>query len=133
MPMGLVYEALVKAGRLEGRQRKEKEIKDQEKCFCQNHGRTTDNFIQEYQEFLELAQEMINEGEIEFYGKMEEQDVSVLHKEVPKPVTIVYRGGGQQATKEAPRVPTPRLVVKVLALFRYTSDKVIVQKPQAAT
>ena len=28
MPMGLVYEALVKVGRLEGRQGKEKEIKD---------------------------------------------------------------------------------------------------------
>ena len=34
MPMKLVHEVLVKAGRLEGCQRKEKEAKDQEKCFC---------------------------------------------------------------------------------------------------
>ena len=45
-------------------------------------------------------------------------------------------------TKEAPHVPTPRLVVKVPAPFHYTSDKavpwnytsqVVVQEPQAAT
>ena len=34
MPMKIVHEVLVKAGRLEGYQRKEKEAKDQEKCFC---------------------------------------------------------------------------------------------------
>ena len=34
MLMGFVYEALVKAGRLEFRQRKEKEMKGQEECFC---------------------------------------------------------------------------------------------------
>ena len=33
MPMKLVHEVLAKAGRLEGYQRKEKETKDQEKCF----------------------------------------------------------------------------------------------------
>ena len=66
---------------------------------------------------------MMNEGEIEFCGKIEEQNVNVLLEEVRKPVTIFYRGGGQQATKESPRVPTPRLVMKVSALFRYTSDK----------
>ena len=69
MPMGLVYEALVKAGQLEGRQRKEKEIKDQEKCFCQYHVRTRDHFIRECQKFLELVQEMMNEGEMEFCEK----------------------------------------------------------------
>ena len=45
-------------------------------------------------------------------------------------------------TKEAPRVPTPRLVVKVSALFRYTRDKAVpwnyksqtvAQESQAAT
>ena len=68
---------------------------------------------------------MMNEGEIVFCGKMEEQNVSVLLKEAPKPLTIFYRGGGQQAMKEAPRLPTPRLVVKVLAPFCYTSDKAV--------
>ena len=83
----------------------------------------------------------MNEGELEFYGKVEEQNVSVLLKEeAPKPLTIYYRGGGQQATKEAPRVPTPRLVVKVLAPFCYTNDQTVpwnyssqavMQEPQA--
>ena len=69
---------------------------------------------------------MMNEGELEFYGKMEEQNVSVLLKEeAPKPLIIYYRGGGQQATKKAPRVPTPRLVVKVPTPFCYTSDKTV--------
>ena len=62
---------------------------------------------------------------MEFCGKIEEQNMSVLLKEVPKPVIIFYRGRGQQATKEAPHVPTPRLVVKVPILFRYTSDKAV--------
>ena len=84
---------------------------------------------------------MINEGEMEFYGKMEEQNVSVLLEEFPKPITIFYQGGGQQAKKEAPHFPTPRLVVKVPALFHYTSNKAVpwnyttqavTQEPQAA-
>ena len=62
---------------------------------------------------------------MKFCGKMEEQNVSVLLEEAPKPLTIFYRGGGQQATKEAPRLPTPRLVVKVPTPFRNTSDKVV--------
>ena len=84
---------------------------------------------------------MMNEEELEFCGKTEEQNVSVLLKEeAPKPLIIYYRGGGQQATKEAPHVPTPRLVVKVPAPFCYTNDKAIpwnytsqaiVQEPQA--
>ena len=69
MPMGLVYEALVKVGRLKGGQEKEEEM-DQEKCFCQYHGRTVDHPILESPEFLELIQEMINEGEMEFCGKI---------------------------------------------------------------
>ena len=51
--------------------------------------------------------------------------MSVLLKEVPKPLTVVYRGGGQQATKKTPQVPTPKLVVKVPAPFRYASDKAV--------
>ena len=54
MPMGLVYEALVKAGRLKGGQEKEKEEMDQKKCFCQYHERTMDHSIQECPEFLKL-------------------------------------------------------------------------------
>ena len=72
LPMKLVHEVLVKAGKLEGYQKKEEEIKDQEKCFCQYHGSTTDHSIQECPDFLELIQEMMNEGDIEFYGKMKE-------------------------------------------------------------
>ena len=87
-----------------------------------------------------MVQVMMNDGEIELCGKVEEQNVSVLLEEVRKPVTIFYRGGGQQAAKTTPHVPTPRLVVKVPAPFRYTNDKVvpwnymsqvIVQEPQA--
>ena len=69
MPMGLVYKALVKAGQLKGRQGKEKEIKDQEKCFYQYHGRTTNHSIQECQEFLKIVQKMMNEGEMELCEK----------------------------------------------------------------
>ena len=68
---------------------------------------------------------MMNEGEMEFCGKIEEQNVSVLLKKAPKPLTIFYRGGGQQAMREAPRLPTPRLVVKVPTPFRNTSDKAV--------
>ena len=49
----------------------------------------------------------------------------LLKNKAPKPLIIYYRGGGQQATKEAPRVLTPRLVVKVPAPFRYASDKAV--------
>ena len=126
IPMKLVHEVLAKVGRLEGRQKKEKKTKDQEKCFYQYHGSTTDHAIQECPDFLEFIQEMMNEGELEFCGKVEEQNVSVLLKEEAlKPLTIFYRGGGQQATKKAPRLPIPRLVVKVPAPFRYTSDKAV--------
>ena len=57
---------------------------------------------------------MMNEGELKFCGKVEEQNVSVLLKEeASKSLIIYYQGGGQQATKETSHVPTPRLVVKV--------------------
>ena len=133
IPMGLVYEALVKAGRLKGKQEKEKEEMDQEKCFCQYHERIVDHSIQECPEFLKLVQEMMNEGEMEFCGKMEEQNVSVLIEESLKPVIIFYHGGGQQATKETPYCPTPRLVVKVPISYRYTSDKAVPWKYTSQT
>ena len=69
---------------------------------------------------------MMNEGELEFCGKMEEQNVSVLLKEeASKPLIFYYRGRGQQAIKKAPHARTPKLVVKVPALFRYKSDKAV--------
>ena len=71
MPMKLVHEVLVRAGRLEGSQRKEDEVKDQEKYFCQYHGSVTGHAIQECPDFLKLIQEMMNEGELEFCGKIE--------------------------------------------------------------
>ena len=94
------------------------------------------------QKFLELVQEMMNEGVMEFCGKMDEQNVSVLQGEALKPVTIFYRGGGQQASREVPHFLTPRLVVKIPTPFHYTSDKTVpwnytsqavVEELQAAT
>ena len=69
MPIKLVHEVLVKARRLEGYQKKEKKVKDQEKYFCQYHGSTTGHAIQECPDFLELIQKMMNEGELEFCGR----------------------------------------------------------------
>ena len=93
MPMKLVHEVLVKAGRLEGCQREEEEARDQRKCFYRYHGSAMGHAIQECPDFLELIQGMMNDGELEFCGKMEEQNVSVLLKEeAPKPLIIYYRG-----------------------------------------
>ena len=72
-----------------------------------------------------MIQEMINGGEIEFCEKMQKQNMNVLLKEVPKPMTVFYRGGSQQAIKEMPQVPTPKLVVKVPVPFRYASNKAV--------
>ena len=85
----------------------------------------TGHSIQECPEFLKMMQEMIDGGKIEFCEKMKEQSVSALVEEVWKPLTVFYRGGGQQAAKETPQAPTPKLVVKVPAPFRYTSDKAV--------
>ena len=125
MPMKLVHEVLAKAGKLEGRQKKEEGTEDQEKCFYQYYGSTTDHSIQEFPYFLELIQEMMNEGELEFCGKVEQNVSILLKKKALKPLTIFYRGGNQQATKKAPRLPTLRLVVKIPAPFRYTSDNAV--------
>ena len=54
MPMKLVHEVLAKASKLEGHQKKEKETKDQEKCFCQYYKSTMNHAIQECLDFLEL-------------------------------------------------------------------------------
>ena len=96
MPLKLVYKVLRKTGRLEGCQRKEEEAEGQEKCCCQYHEGANGHVIQECPDFLELVQKMMTEGELEFCGRMKEQNVSVLLKEeTPKPFVIYYRGGGQ--------------------------------------
>ena len=69
----------------------------------EDHG----SFYPRVSKFLTIVQEMMNEREMEFCGRMEEQNVSILLKEVLKPLTVFYRGGGQQATKETPHDPTP--------------------------
>ena len=70
MPMRLVYEVLVKTGRLNDGKGKEEEEIDQEKCYYRYHGKTADHSIQECPKFLKMIQEMINGREIEFCGKM---------------------------------------------------------------
>ena len=90
MPMRMVYAALVKAGHLKDGQKKEEEEINREKHFCQYHGRTMDHYIQGCPRFLTMVQEMMNEREMDFCGRMEEQNVSVLLKEVPKPLTVFY-------------------------------------------
>ena len=125
MPMRLVYEALVKAGRLKGEQEKEEGEMDQEKCYCQYHDKVMGHSIQECPEFFEKIQEMMDGGKIEFCGKTKEQNVSILLEEVRKPLMVFYRGGGQQVVKETSQAPTPKLVIKVPTPFRYTSDKAV--------
>ena len=100
MPMRLIYEALVKTRRLKGRQGKENEEMNQEKGYCQYHGKRTGHSIQKCPEFLKMMQEMIDGGKIEFCEKMKEQSVSILLEEVRKPLTVFYRGGGQQVANE---------------------------------
>ena len=70
MPMRLVHEVLVKASRLGGYRRKEDEAKDQEKYFCQYHGSATGHAIQKCSNFLKLVQKMMDEGELEFCGRL---------------------------------------------------------------
>ena len=97
----------------------------QEKAYYQYHNKVMGHSIQECPEFLEIIQEMMDGGKIEFCGRIKEQDVSVLLEEVRKPLTVFYRGGGQQAVKETPQAPTLKLVIKVPTPFRYTSDKAV--------
>ena len=93
--------------------------------YYQYHKRSVHHSIQDCQEFLGLVQEMMNEGKIEFCKEVEGCAVNVLEKETPKPIIIYYRGGGQQAPAKAPIHPIPKVVIKVSAPFRYSSDKVV--------
>ena len=63
---------------------------NQEKGYCQYHGKMTEHSIQECLEFLKMMQEMMNGGKIEFRGKVKEQSVSVLLEDVRKPLTVFY-------------------------------------------
>ena len=81
--------------------------------------------IQDCQDFLELVQEMMNEGVMEFCKKIKGQAVNVLQRETPKSVIIYYRGGGQQAPSKTPIHPIPKVVIKVPAHFRYLNDKAV--------
>ena len=81
--------------------------------------------IHNCQDFLDLVQELVDEGRIEFCKEMKGQVVNVLQGETSKSVIIHYRGGGQQAPAKAPIYPVPRVVIKVPAPFRYTSDKAV--------
>ena len=71
MSIETVYEALLKVGMLEKEQEKKKEKEDQEGEYCLHHKRSVGHSIQDCQDFLELVQEMINEGVIEFSKKIE--------------------------------------------------------------
>ena len=77
MLMGTVYEALLKPGILE----KEQEKEDGEKQYCQYHKRTVGHSIQDYQDFLDLVQGLMDEGRIEFCKEMKRQAVNVLQGE----------------------------------------------------
>ena len=66
--------------------------------------------------------------------------MNVLQRETPKSIIIYYRGGGQQAPSKTPIHPIPKVVIKVLAPFRYSNDKAVpwnytnqvtLQEPQA--
>ena len=113
MPMGMVHEALLKAGMLNREQKKKKETDDQEGPYCQYHKRSIGHFVQDCQDFLDLVQEIMNKGRIEFCKETRGQVVDVLQGETPKLVTICYRGEGQQAPAKAPICPTPKVMIKV--------------------
>ena len=50
---------------------------------------------------------MMDEGIVEFCGKMEEQAINVLQNEASKPLTIFYRGG-QQVIRGSPHFFYPQ-------------------------
>ena len=108
-----------------GEAQEEKENEDGERQYCQYHRRPTSHSIQDCQDFLDLVQGLMDEGRIEFFKEMKGQAMNVLQGETPKSVIIHYRGGGQQAPTKAPICSIPRVMIKVLTPFQYTSDKAI--------
>ena len=90
MPMGTVYEALFKAKMLDEEQEKKEENEDGEGQYCQYHKRPAGHSIQDCQDFLDLVQELMDEGRVEFCKEVKGQAVNVLQGETPKPVIIHY-------------------------------------------
>ena len=125
MSMETVYEALLKARMLEEEQKKKKEKEDQKGEHCLYHKGSVGHSIQDCQDFLKLVQEMMNKGVMKFCKEIKRQAVNVLQGETPKSVIIYYRGGGQQAPTKAPIHPIPKVVIKIPAPFRYSSDKAV--------
>ena len=67
----------------------------------------------------------MNKGVLKFCKEIKGQAVNVLQGETLKSIIIYYQGGGQQALAKAPIHPIPKVVIKVPALFRYSSDKAV--------
>ena len=88
--METVYKALLKAGMLEEEQEKKEESEDEKGQYYQYHKRPVGHSIQDCQDFLDLVQEMMDKGRIDFYKDIEGQAVSVLQGETSKPIIIYY-------------------------------------------
>ena len=88
-----VYEVLFKVEMLDEKQKK-KESEDGKRQYCQYHKRLVGHSIQDCQDFLDLVQELMDEGRVEFCKEVKGQIVNVLQGETPKPVIIHYQGGG---------------------------------------
>ena len=125
MSMGMVYDVLLKVGMLEEEQEKKEEKEDQKMEHCLYDKGFVGHSIQVCQDFLELVQEMMNEGVMVFCKEIKRQVVNVLQGKILKSIIIYYQGGGQQAPAKAPIHPIPKVVIKVLAPFQYSSDKAI--------
>ena len=78
MPMEIVHEALLKTGMLGKEQEKKKGKKDREGQYYLYHKRSVGHFIQDCQHFLELVQEMMDDGIMEFCKETKRQAVNVL-------------------------------------------------------
>ena len=76
MPIKTVYEALFKAKMLDEEQKK-KESEDREGQYYQYHQKPMGHSIQDCQDFLELVQELMDEGRIEFCKEVKGQAVNV--------------------------------------------------------
>ena len=90
-----VYEALLKAEMLEEEQEKKKEKEDQKEEHYLYHKGFMGHSIQDCQGFLELVQEMMNKGVMEFCKEIKGQAVNVLQGETSKPVIIYYQDEGR--------------------------------------
>ena len=71
---------------------------------------------------------MIDDGEIEFYKRIEKNMVAVTQGDgqqdrMPKPLIIYYKGENQ--TKKAPQPLASNIIVNVPALFHYQNDKAV--------